>query len=44
MGVHRKSNKESRKRKYAEQFFRTEANKKRRQAKHKKNHPNDLTK
>ena len=36
MGQHSKSNKEARKRKYAEQFARTEANKKRKALKREK--------
>lgn len=36
MGTHSKSNKEIRKRKYAEQFARTEANKKRKAEKRKR--------
>lgn len=42
MGTHKKSNAEVRKKKYAAQFARTEANRKRKLAKHVKNHPNDL--
>lgn len=40
MGSHRKSNHDARKKKYANQFARTEANKKRHIAKMKKNNPN----
>lgn len=36
MGLHSKSNKETRKRKYAEQFARTEANKKKKALKREK--------
>lgn len=40
MGTHRKSNSDARKKKYAAQFPRTEANKKRNIAKMKKANPN----
>jgi hypothetical protein len=41
MGQHRKADGAKRKEKYARQVARTEANKKRKLAKHIKNHPND---
>ena len=40
MGVHRKSNKDARKKKYMAQFLRTDANKKRNIAKMKEANPN----
>ena len=42
MGTHHKSKKETRKRKYTEQFSKTEANKKKKLDKHISKHPNDL--
>lgn len=42
MGQHHKSNREKRKRKYAEQFAKTEANKKRKAEKRKKKYENKV--
>lgn len=43
MGTHKKSDQQTRKRKYELQRAKTEANRKRRFLKHKERHPNDKT-